>query len=229
MNRQFPFASGEIYHCYNRGVDKRQIFMDTHDYERFLMLLYACNSRTPIHLSSLNQSNIQGPTLNRVLEIERGEPLVDLFVYCLMPNHPQLIMRERDGNGVTSFMRKVGTGYTMYFNLKYERTGALFSGTFKARHIDSDQYLERATHYVHANPAELVEPHWKEGRVGDSRGLEKFLREYRFSSLPDYEAEGRPESKILDRTFLRENIQRPISIEELLRQAPDFYSRCDLE
>jgi len=58
--------------------------------------------------------------------------LVDILVWCLMPNHYHLILRQRRDNGIVLFMQKLGSGYTNYFNLKYKRVGSLFQGRFKA-------------------------------------------------------------------------------------------------
>ena len=88
-----PFAPDEWYHCFNRGVDKRIVFTNPEDYERFLMLLYACNSREPIHISNV----YQGRTLvDLVAAVARKETLVDIGAYCLMPNHYHLLLREHN-------------------------------------------------------------------------------------------------------------------------------------
>ena len=90
VQRADPFAPDEWYHCYNRGVDKRIVFTNPKDYERFLMLLYACNSREPIHISNI----YRGKTLVDLLEaVDRKKTLVDIGAYCLMPNHFHLLVR----------------------------------------------------------------------------------------------------------------------------------------
>ena len=226
-SRIVSFESGEWYHCFTRGVDKRKIFLCDADYERYLMLLYACNSTKPVHISNLGNRH-QGPALPAVLACERGHPLVDIGVYCLMPNHPHLLLREVISEGISSFMQKVGTGYTMYFNKKYERTGALFSSRFKAIHVSTDQYLERAVNYIHANPAELYEPRWKEGIVNDRRRLKKNLLQYRYSSLPDYEEANRPTSAIIHKDILLDVLGRAPTFRTLMEEA-EIYNRTNKE
>lgn len=209
------FAPDEWYHCFNRGVDKRVIYTSSEDYERFLSLLYACNSKESIHVSNLRQ----GKTLvDLIASQSRGTPLVSIGAYCLMPNHFHVLLREHDYGGITSFMRRLGTGYTMYFNLKYDRVGALFQGAFKSRRINTDQYFNRAVSYIHANPAELIEPEWKSGDIVDVAHVEDFLTAYKYSSFPDFISE-RPESGLIDKESVNELLETKQSFARLLEEA----------
>src|SRR3989338_2651048 len=133
MSRNLEFSQGEYYHIYNRGTEKRAIFTKKSDYERFIALLYLANGTSAVHIS-----NHQGSTLMTLLDLNRGDPLIEIGAYCLMPNHFHLIVRESEKGGVSRFLQKLATGYTMYFNKRYERTGSLFQGRFKAKHIDND-------------------------------------------------------------------------------------------
>jgi putative transposase len=180
MSRPFRFALDEHYHVYNRGTEKRKIFMDERDAERFLSLLYLCNSTEPAHLQ------YQGSTLKEALSIKRPRRLVAIGAYCLMHNHFHLLLREIQDSGVSRFMQKLMTAYTMYFNIRHERSGTLFQGKFKARHVDSDNYLQFLYAYIHLNPIEMVEPHWKKTGVRNTRRCLKFLESYQFSSYPDF-------------------------------------------
>lgn len=128
--------------------------------------------------------------------INRGDSLVEIGAYALMPSHPHLVLKQVRDNGIARFMQKVFTGYTMYFNLKHNRTGALFAGTYKYRPVSDDNYLKQLIPYVLLNPIELFESRWKEG-VADLELVEKKLRSYRYSSLPDFLGETRPENKIV--------------------------------
>jgi putative transposase len=175
MSRTIEFSVGEWYHCYNRGVDKRKVFLGRKDYERFLALLYLGNSPAPIRLDNLAQFQ-QGLTLlERAYEEDRKETLVDVGAYCLMPNHFHLLLHEKEEGGITQYMQKIGTGYTMHINKREERTGSLFGGTFKAQHVADDRYFKRVVNYIHANSAELVEPKWKEGVIKARRKQQRFL------------------------------------------------------
>lgn len=193
-----PFVVDEWYHCYNRGVDKRKIFEDVRDYERFLLGLFVGNSEIPVHISNLKSSRLQ-EALNDD-SLERGDPLVEIGAYCLMPNHFHLLIRETTEGGIAKFMQKLCTGYTMYFNTKYERTGALLSGTFKSKHVSDDRYLKHLVSYIHLNPAELFNPKWKIGQENPHK-IKKNLEEYRYSSLPDFFGQKRLESSIIGETL----------------------------
>lgn len=217
--RRTPFAIGEFFHCYTRGIDKRITFQDTHDYERFLQALYICNNTDPF-----DRDSISNYFHDSILKLDRGEQLVSIVAYCLMPNHYHLVLQEITEGGIVRFMQKVGTMYTMYFNAKNDRVGGLFIGPFRSKHIDNDQYLKKVVSYIHLNPAELFEPEWKGGKVRDIKTLETQLRSYRFSSLPDYSGPARSEHRILDWNSIR-NINDFIPpIRDLINEAAEYYS-----
>lgn len=219
MANRTPFSREEWYHCYNRGVDKRKIFLNLRDYERFTLLLYVCNGTERTHLS-----NLRDPSSKTILanpSFSRGEPIVEIGAYCLMPNHIHLILKEKSDGGIALFMQRLFTGYTMYFNKRHERTGALFSGTFKSKHLYDDRYLKRVISYVHLNPAELFEHGWKQGNA-DLPRLEKNLLKYAYSSLPDFSGIRRPEHKILGTDIFELFESRP-PFKEMLADAQAYY------
>jgi len=158
----------------------------------------------------------------KVLEQERGEPLVDIGAYALMPNHPHLLLREIAEGGITSFMQKIGTAYTMFFNKKYNRTGALFSGRFKAKHVATNEYFGRVVNYIHGNPAELFEPRVKEDIIRDEQALRENLLAYRFSSLQDYR-ESRPETVIVAVAAVQDIVGTNPSFDTILDDIKTFY------
>lgn len=196
--------------------------MDEEDGQRFQMLLYACNNEKPIHVSDFSGRH-KRPDFAKVFQLPRAKLLVDIAGYCLMPNHPHLLIREVDYGGISTFMQKLGTGYTMYFNKKYERTGALFSGPFKAVHVERDSHFRRVVNYIHANPAELYESGWKQGVIRNEARLRKLLTSYTFSSLPDYEKVQRAEKAIVSMSAAVEILDKIPSFATLLKDAHDFY------
>lgn len=198
MTRTFSFAPDEFYHVYNRGTEKRNVFMSRADRDRFLALLYFANQNEPADLK------LQGSTLLEVVEERIGAPIVEIIAYCLMPNHFHLLIRELEEGGISKFMQKLTTGYTMYFNKKYERNGSLFQGRFKATHVADDRYLRYLISYIHLNPIKLIEPKWKENGIHDKTCAEKYLETYMPSSYLDYLGRERPEGMILSREALPE-------------------------
>ena len=181
MERKISFVEGEFYHLYNRGVDKRTIFPSATDYRRFLMLLYLANSDQDTRISNALRTT-KYPVL---FTLDRGEPLVAIGAYCLMPNHFHLLVTPIIENGISQFMLKLQTGYSMYFNTKNDRNGALFQGPFRSTHADNDRYLQYLYSYIHLNPAKLQDPQWKE-RVGSKNALTKFVESYPYSSYGAY-------------------------------------------
>lgn len=142
-NRKINFVEGEYYHIYNRGVDRRSIFNAEEDTARFFQSMMEFNVKEPI--GSLYENSFLKE------ENQKPNPLVSFVAYCLNPNHFHLILTPLVEKGVESFMQRLGTGYTLYFNKKNKRSGSLFQGNFKASHIDSNEYLLHVSAYVNLN------------------------------------------------------------------------------
>jgi len=197
MLRKDPFITGEYYHLYNRGIDKRIIFKSKRDYERFVILLYLANSSDSFRLDDI--LNKQNKTFGEVLILDKGRPLVSIGAWCLMINHFHLLVRQEVDGGITKFMKKVGTGYSMYFNIKYQRKGALFGGLFKSKLIGTnDNYMRHLFGYIHINPLEIGFPEWEDEINKSSVDMKNFLQSYRYSSYLDYLGEDRVEKNIIN-------------------------------
>ncbi len=188
--RKTNFVLDEYYHIYNRGNSKQTIFIDTEDYNHFVKLLYLCNSKRSIVVRDLSKNSY---------DFNREETLVHIGAYCLMPNHFHLLIKEKMENGITKFMQKISTAYSMYFNKKYKRTGGLFEGKFKSQHISNDRYLKYLFSYIHLNPVKLIDSKWKEAGIKDIKKATEYLKKYIYSSYLDYLGEDRLRVKILDR------------------------------
>jgi len=143
---------GAIYHITSRGNERSDIFRDDYDKERFL---------------------------KKLGEIA-GEHHVRLYAYVVMTNHYHLLVETPRGN-LSRFMQQLNTSYTMYYNVKHDRVGHMFSGRYKAKVVNGNEYLLALTRYIHLNPV----------KVGASKGLDmaekvKHLRGYRWSSYRGY-------------------------------------------
>ena len=190
--RTISFAVGEFYHLYNRGVDKRTIYLDQYDHRRFIELLYLCNSSAAICIRDIHRDHLSA------FEFETGDQLVAIGSYCLMPNHFHILATPLVEGGITTFMGKLATGYSMYFNKKYERTGALFQGRFKGEHANRDEYLKYLYAYIHLNPVKLIDKDWKEQGIKDAAKSFDFAASFQYSSLPDYLGSLREEKAIIN-------------------------------
>lgn len=204
MQRKDPFVIGEYYHLYNRGIDKRIIFKSSSDFRRFIMLLYVANSSEPIRLDNL--LNVLHKSYEEVLTYEREKPLVSIGAWCLMNNHFHILVKEETEGGISKFMKKLGTGYSMFFNIKYKRTGGLFGGPFKSKYISEDQYLKHLFGYIHLNPLGLEFSNWESSLINKQKPKtwKNFLGKYYYSSYQDYIGTKRPESNIMNRSVFPE-------------------------
>ena len=149
--RKAIFAEGEYYHIYNRGTEKRSIFSDQDDILRFVESIIQFNVIDPIGSLFENSFRKKHGLLGSSTSKNADEKLVNIVAYCLNPNHYHLLLQQVTEKGIEKFMQRLGTGYTKYFNNKYDRTGALFQGKFKAVHIDSNPYLLHVSAYVNLN------------------------------------------------------------------------------
>jgi len=143
--RQFDVDS--YYHIYNRGVEKRDIFIDDEDRVVFLSMLKR-------HLSPEIYKDSSGRPYTQYPEIE-------LLAFCLMNNHYHLLIFQKDDpQAFSKFLRSIGTAYTGYFNRKYKRVGHLFQERFKASKISNDVYLQHISRYIHLNPSQPFDYKW---------------------------------------------------------------------
>ncbi len=143
--RKTPFVNGEYYHIFNRGTDKRSIFSDEWDLDRFFQSMQEFNTVEPIGSIYENSFRELGnPT-------SKSPRLVDFVAYCTNPNHFHFVLEQLEDSGISQFMKRVCGGYAKYYNGKYDRSGTLFQGRFKSMHIDSNEYLLHVSAYVNLN------------------------------------------------------------------------------
>lgn len=163
-------VNGSYYHVFNRGVEKRTIFTSSSEYYRFLATLdFYRFFPTPRKLSTHLRFNSDLPKQS----VDQKE-IVKLLSFCLMPNHFHLLIQQLESGGTSEFIRRITDSYTRYFNVKHNRVGSLFQGKFKAKIVESDEYLLQLSKYIHRNPVTL--PMWNI----------KSLDQYTFSSYPGY-------------------------------------------
>jgi putative transposase len=191
--RKVNFVSDEYYHIYNRGNSKQKIFLDTEDYLRFIALLFISNTNQKFDFYNLNRD-----TNFNIYELEITNQYVSIGSYCLMPNHFHILIKEKVEGGVSNFMQKLSTAYAMYYNKKYKRTGSLFEGKFKSKHIDTDVYFKYLFSYIHLNPIKLIQKDWKENGIKNKKEAIEYLNKYQYSSFLDFIGENRPQKQILD-------------------------------
>jgi len=114
---------GAINHVTVRGVERRPIFRDDVDRERFVVQL----------ADSVEFFGVR------------------LYLYVLMANHVHLLVETPRGN-LSAFMQRLQTAYSVYFNRRHRRAGHLTQGRYGAQLVQGDTYLLNLSRYIHLNP-----------------------------------------------------------------------------
>lgn len=159
--RKTAFAQDERYHIFNRGNNKQLIFLDDGDRTRFLfLLLFFQADVSPLRINKCvaefgkNQHRVLVDFADEVSEISKNR-YVALESFVLMPNHFHLMLLEIQKNGISKYMQRVLNSFTKYCNTKYEKSGHLFQGPFKAVHVEDNRQLLHLSAYIHRNPREI--------------------------------------------------------------------------
>ncbi len=194
MERKIKFVPGEYYHLYSRGVEKRKIFLNTKDYERFMALLYVMNQPESFHFTNFLKKNKIGEIFNE----PKNKSLVSILSYTLMPNHFHILVYENKEGGISKFMSRLLTAYSMYFNTKYKRSGPLLTHPFRSQHISNEAQYLWIFSYIHLNPIGIIKKDFKINGIGNKNIATDFLKFYKYSSFFEYKGIDRLESKILD-------------------------------
>lgn len=158
------FENGYYYHIFNRGIEKRNIFLSDRDYNRFLKTIRICNDPSTLRFNILPNLSINSKDLKN--------NYVSVINFVLMPNHYHFTLKQLNNNGITQFLQRLGTSYSKYFNVKNKRTGRLFEYTYKAVPVESEEQLIHLSRYIHLNPI--------------LAGLAKYINDYSWSSYSAY-------------------------------------------
>lgn len=144
------YVENGYYHLYNRGVDKRAVFLNKADcaiFLRFLKQYLSPKEDLPLILE-------KGERLDRFMRSNMyGE--IELLAFALMPNHFHLLVKQTKVDGISKFMNRLCTSYVMYFNKKYERVGHLFQDQYKGILVTADNYILHLSRYIHLNPRKI--------------------------------------------------------------------------
>ncbi len=152
---RIQFQNNKYYHVYNRGIEKRDIFMDYQDFVRFIRSMREFNVVQPI--GSLYEKDYKKTTETKspigdlVSSSAVSSPLVNLISYSLIPNHYHFMIEQLEDKGISKFMHKLNLGYSMYFNKRYNRSGSLFEGPFKIKEVNSYSHFLKLLVYVNCN------------------------------------------------------------------------------
>jgi len=151
--RKTPLITSQVYHLFNRGINGMAMFLGKRTYSRFLLALeYYQHKHVPVKLSHF--ITLSGDDRESIfIDLRRDKrKLIDLYCYCLMPNHFHLLVKQTGQHGITTYMQKLLNSYSSYYNLVADRKGPLFQGPFKAVRIETDEQFFNVSRYIHINP-----------------------------------------------------------------------------
>ncbi len=150
--RTVPLVTGQYYHVFNQGIDRRVTFRNAREFTRGLLTLwyYRCDT-SPMKLS--NYLTLPKEERNAVTQaLSTKDALVEVLCYCLMNNHFHLLVKQNVDGGLSKYLGQVQNSYTRYFNILSKRKGSLFLERFKAVRIEADEQLLHVSRYIHLNP-----------------------------------------------------------------------------
>ncbi len=176
------YIANSYYHLYNRGVEKRLIFLDDQDYSVFLSYIKTYlepkdDSMLQSILADPSSSSKEKDKALKLLRLNNFSDSIQLIAYILMPNHFHFFVKQTEPDSIDRFMNSLCTRYTMYFNKKQKRVGGLFQSVYKGVLIESEEQFIYLSRYIHRNILEF-----KRKNVIDMR----MLASYQPSSYPDY-------------------------------------------
>ena len=212
--RKVPLVTGEYYHVFNRGVNKQPIFTGKRDYVRALETLkFYLPEDPPVRYSKFMLTSKE--EREKILSnMNKRERIIDIISYCFMPNHFHLLAKQNKDRGITKFMRNFQISYTLFFNLKYERTGPLLTGQFKAVRVEDDEQLLHTSRYIHLNP-------YTSFIVQNFQDLET----YPYSSLTEYL--GKNLEGICDKEIILSNFKDTEVYKKFLFDQADYQQKLE--
>src|SRR3989344_8351173 len=194
--RKEPFGLDDYVHIFNRGNRKLPIVKDNKDKFRFLQSLYYFN--TEITPSNPFRSLLKSDFNRWPEEWAPRKPIIKILCFTILNNHFHILAKEITRGGITLFMRRLGTGFTNYFNIRHQESGRLFQGAYKARTVSDDIYLKHLSVYIQVkNLLEAYPGGFEKSLIEFDKAFEWAL-EYPFSSLSVCNNKGGFVSNIVD-------------------------------
>lgn len=176
------FSTAEYILLSNYGFQGSVIYSSQEDYDRFEAYLYLLNA-----VESMRASNFfLGGREREIFTAARGDNLIAIGAYSITPKEFLILATPLTPHGIAKFMQKIQTAYTMYFNLKYQRSGRLFHSSYRAERAHDDVELKYFLGRTHISPVALFDPFWEEASDLALRSLALKAAKYRYSSIGEY-------------------------------------------
>ena len=202
--RTTTFAPNEHYHICGRGVNKNTLFLDNHDYARFLFLLLYFQSPIPLHntfwyVNSFIKKKIFCVGTDKLKRIIKDR-YINLVSFALMPNHFHILVQNMEEMVISVYMQRILTAYSKYFNAKYNKSGHVFQGPFKVIHIKNNTQLLHISAYIHKNPTEIISEEKVDYEKYDWSSYRDYIDANRWGELLD--------TKIISEQFKNQNLYK---------------------
>ncbi len=202
--RKSPLVSQEIYHLCNRSVAELPIFVTGENYHRALELIdFYRFPKTGIRFSYFKRLSTKQKS-DLMTSLYSTKPLVEIYAFCLMPNHVHFLVKQKIDGGAARFMRIFQNSFAKYLNTKNDRSGAVFQSMFKAIRIVSEEQLTHVFRYINLNPVTsfIVK------NVDD-------LENYPWTSYQDY-IKTKPVSPFINTDLFKSIFKTPQKLKEFL-------------
>ncbi|OGG03766.1 hypothetical protein A2Z33_04735 [Candidatus Gottesmanbacteria bacterium RBG_16_52_11] len=151
--RKTLLVNDEIYHVYNRSAARQPVLTGSGNLNRFINLVNFYRFKSPglrySHYTRL-ALDLKKSFLDKLSK--SGQPLVEIYVFALMPNHYHFLMKQLLDEGIKIFASHIQNSYARYYNTKYDRVGSIWQEMFKAERIETDEQFIHLARYIHLNP-----------------------------------------------------------------------------
>lgn len=212
--RSVVFANNEVYHVYNRAVEKRPVFTDKREYQRSILALDYYRFQKPAYSLAKALQLEKDQRIDFLSKLKKeGKKLAEIVSYCLMPNHFHLLLKQKETGGISKYINNFANSYTRYFNVKHSRNGPLFQGVFKAVRMEDEEQLLHVSRYIHLNP------------VTSYLVKEEDLEKYLWSSLPEYL--GLRSEEICDKEIILSNFASKESYRKFVYDQIDYAKKIE--
>lgn len=208
--RKTLIVNNEIYHVFNRSVAQQPIFISKYDYKRALDLIdFYRFENTNLRFSFYNRMKYQQKS-DFIYSLYSTQKLVEIYSFCLMPNHFHFLLKQLTEGGITKFLRIFQNSYAKYINTKTKRNGAAFQAMFKTVRMESDNQLLHVFRYINLNPVTSYL----------LKNVEE-LKHYPWSSFCDYCAKN-PPHQFVDTNLINGCFLNKAKLEEFVKDQVNY-------
>jgi len=173
--RKHPLLTGNIYHIYNKTIERRAVFVGEYCDKFIQTARYYRSSQSILRFSNFQKLP---ETLFSIYEkkvTDKRTFRVIVLAYCLMPTHYHMLIKQIQDKGISFFISQIQNSFTRFYNIKSSRTGPIFLEKFKSKLIVSEEQLKHTSRYIHLNP-------FSSGLI---KKVPQILK-YQYSSLAEY-------------------------------------------